>query len=176
MSRISLRKTSTEYWEFVWKQFKNEHPGAFSDDKLLDWVLENDYADLPKPNPRTILKRELKKALRTARIHDPQGRRVREMLPVRTDAVDAAGNRIFEVIWDHIHEMTLDHALASFDQRDTNINKQKHSASRDLQSCLENNPNVAGHESQFQFDFMTEEPEEQIVEEIQESGRPPQPR
>ena len=76
-------------------------------------------------------------------------------------------------MWDHIHEMSLDHALTSFDQRDANINKQKRSASRDLQSCLENNPNVAGHESQFQFDFMTEE---QTVEEIQESGRPTKPR
>ncbi len=176
MSRKSLAKTGAEYWEFVWKQFKNDHPGAFSDDALLDWALENGYADLPRPNPRTILKRELKKALRAARIHDPQGRRVREMLPVRIDAVDAAGNRMFEVIWDHIHEMTLDHALTSFDQRDTNINKQKRSAGRDLQSCLENNPNVAGHESQFLFDFMTEELEAQVVEEIQESERPANPR
>lgn len=145
---------------------------AFSDDELLDWAIENGYADLPKPNPRAILKRDLKRALRAARIHDPQGRKVREMLPVKTDAVDAAGNGIFEMIWDHIHEMTLDHALAAFDQRDANINKQKRSASRDLQSCLENNPNVAGHESQFLFDFMTEEPEKQVVEEVEESGRP----
>lgn len=176
MSKRSLAKTGTEYWEFVWKQFKKGHPGAFSDDKLLDWALENDYANLPRPNPRAILKRELKRALRGARIRDPQGRKVRQMLPVRTDAVDAAGNRIFAVIWDHIHEMTLDHALASFDQRDTNINKQKRSASRDLRSCLENNPSVAGHESQFQFDFMTEESEVQVVEEIQESGKPTKPR
>ena len=30
MSKNSLAKTSTEYWEFVWRQFRNEHPGAFS--------------------------------------------------------------------------------------------------------------------------------------------------
>ncbi len=176
MSTKSLAKTSVEYWRFVRKQYQKEHSGAFSDDKLLDWALENGYADLPKPNPRAILKRELKRALRAARIHDLQGRKVREMLPAMIEAVDSAGNRVFEVMWDHIHEMSLDHALTSFDQRDANINKQKRSASRDLQSCLENNPNVAGHESQFEFDFMTEKSEVQVVEEIQESGTPAKPR
>ncbi len=176
MSTKNLAKTSTEYWIFVRKLFQKEHPGAFSDNELLDWALENDHVDLPKPNPRAILKRELKRTLRAARIHDLQGRKVREMLPAKVEAVDAAGNRIFDVMWDHIHEMTRDHALASFDQRDTNINTQKRAASRDLQSCLENNPNMAGHELQFQFDFMTEESEVQVVEEIQESGRPPKPR
>ena len=176
MSTKSLAKTGTEYWIFVRKLFQKEHPGAFSDDKLLEWAFANDYVDLPKPNPRAILKRELKRTLRTARIHDLQGRKVREMLPARIEAVDAAGNRVFDVMWDQIHEMTLHHALTSFDQRDANINKQNRSASRDLQSCLKNNPNVAGHESQFQFDFMAEESEVQVVEEIQESERPTKPR
>jgi len=171
-----LAKTGPEYWKYVLQQFKKEHSGAFSDDALLDWAVENGYADLPKPNPRAILKHELKRTLRAARIHDLQGRKVREMLPARVDAVDAAGNKVFEVMWDHIHEMSLEHALTSFDQRDTNINKQKRSASRDVQSCLENNPNVVGHESQFQFDFMTEEPEIQVVEGIRESERPTKPR
>ncbi len=176
MSRKSLARTGLEYWKFVLQQYRKVHPGAFSDDRLIDWAIENGYADLPKPNPRAILKRQLKRTLRAARIHDQQGRKVREMLPARVEAVDDAGNRVFEVMWDHIHEMTLDHALTSFDQRDENINKQKHSAARDLRSCLENNPNVAGHEKQFQFDFMTEGPEEQVVEEIQESGVSRKPR
>ena len=81
--------------------------------------------------------------------------------------------KVSDVVWDHIHEMSLGHALASFDQRDININKQRRAATRDLQSCLDNNPNVAGHESQFQFDFMTEE---QVVETVEESGRPARPR
>lgn len=101
---------------------------------------------------------------------------MRQLLPAKVEAVDANGNRVFEVMWDHIHEMSLKHALESFDQRDANINKQKHAASRDLRSCLENNPNVAGHEPQFLFDFMSEESEAQVVEEIQESGRPANPR
>lgn len=176
MSTKSLAKTGTEYWISVLRQYQKEHPGAFSDDRLLDWALENGYADLPKPNPRAILKRKLKQTLRAARIHDLQGRKVRQLLPAKVEAVDANGNRVFEVMWDHIHEMSLKHALESFDQRDANINKQEHAASRDLRSCLENNPNVAGHEPQFLFDFMSEESEAQVVEEIQESGRPANPR
>jgi len=83
---------------------------------------------------------------------------------------------VSEVIWDHIHEMSLDHALNSFDQRDANINKQKRSATRDVQSCLDNNPNVAVHKTLFQFDFITEEVEKQVVESIEESRTPNKPR
>ncbi len=176
MSRRSTAKTNEEYWKYVRSQFQKEHPGAFSDDALLDWALEHGYVDLPTPNPKTILKRELKRVLRAARIHDLQGRKVREMLPVKHEVVDASGNKVFEVMWDHIHEMSLDHAFTSFDQRDANINKQKEAASRDLQSCLENNPNVAGHEAQFEFDFMMEEVEPQVVEAIEESGARVRPR
>jgi hypothetical protein len=126
--------------------------------------------------PRSPLNRQPEGAGRNARIGDPQGRKVREMLPVRVEAVDARGNRMFQVAWDHIHEMSLDHALTAFDQRDINIEKQKRSATRDLQSCLENNPNVTGHESQFQFAFMTEETESQLVELAEDSGPPIRPR
>lgn len=176
MSTKSLAKTVAEQWEYTLQQYQKERPGAFCDDDLLDWALENGYADLPKPNPRAVLKRDLKKTLRAARMHDPQGRKVRAMLPIRVDAMDANGQRIFEVVWDHIHKMSLDHALTTFDQRDVNINKQKRSATRDLESCLENNPNVAGHKLQFQFDFMTEEPEVQVVETVEESGTGVNPR
>jgi hypothetical protein len=98
------------------------------------------------------------------------------MLPVKTEAVDANGNRIFEMVWDHIHEMSLDHAIASFDQRDRNTNKQRRAATKDVQSCLENNPNVVGHEENFVFDFMLEETGAQVVEIIEDSGAPSAPR
>ncbi|MHC4401184.1 MAG: hypothetical protein ACYTG0_16035 [Planctomycetota bacterium] len=170
MSKRSLARTLTQQWESIWREYQSEHPGAFADDDLLDWALKQDLVDLPRTNPRALLKRQLKRALRAARIRDPQGRKVREMLAVKTEAMDANGNRIFEVVWDHIHEMSLDHALTSFDQRDRNINKQRLVATKDVQSCLDNNPNVVGHESQFVFDFMTEETEAQIVETIEDSG------
>jgi hypothetical protein len=143
---------------------------------LLDWALEKRYVELPRLNPRAILRRRLKGVLRSARIRDPQGRIVREFLPVRTDAVDAAGNKIFAVIWDHLHEMSLEHALTAFDQRDANINRQKRSARRDLQSCLENNRNMAGHEQRFLFGFTTEDAEPHVVEEVQESKTRIKPR
>jgi len=165
--------TRAEYWESLWRRFRSKHPGAFSDDALLDWALKEGRVDLPCLNPRAALKRELKRALRAARIRDPQNRRVREMLPMKVKDEDG---KVVDVVWDHIHQMSLDYALTTFDQRDIDINKQRQAASRDAQSCLDNNPNVVGHESQFQFDFMLEEREEQIVETVQESGNPPRPR
>jgi hypothetical protein len=176
MLQKNLANTVPEHWAFVCREYRKGHPGRFSDDGLLDWALKKGYVDLPRPNPRAILRRQLKGVLRSARIRDPQGRKVREFLPVRTDAVDMAGNKVFQVIWDHIHEMSLEHALTAFDQRDANINRQKRSARRDLHSCLENNPNVEGHGSQFLFDFMTEGTEPQVVEEIRESKTRIKPR
>lgn len=64
--------------------------------------------------------------------------------------------------------MSLDHALTSFSQRDEVITKQKRAASRDLDSCLENNPNVKEHQQLFQFAFMEEEPVAIVEEKISE--------
>ena len=80
---------------------------------------------------------------------------------------------MFDIVWDHIHQMSLDHALLSFDQRDENIQKQKRSATRDLNSSLENNPNLEGQGDQFEFEFMTEELAEQVVEVISETPKNP---
>lgn len=83
-----------------------------------------------------------------------------------------------DVVYDHIHSMTVDHALLAFDQRNGNITKQKRSATRDLQSVLDNNPNVKGHEEKFLFDFLDEAPETSLVEKVTESptGKARKPR
>jgi len=113
---------------------------------------------------------KVKKAARAARIRDPQNRKVRAMLPVKVKKTDESGNLLLcEVVWDHIHKMSCDHALLAFEQRDENINKQKRAATRDLESCLENNPNVQGKKQKFLFDFMLEEHEASVVEEIEET-------
>ena len=40
-SLAGLAKTRPEYWKFVLREFQKEHPGAFSDDDLLDWAIKN---------------------------------------------------------------------------------------------------------------------------------------
>jgi hypothetical protein len=71
--------------------------------------------------------------------------------------------------------MSADHALLSFEQRDENIGKQQRSATRDLRSFLANNPNANGHEHQFVFAFITDEPEQRVVETIEESPQKRKP-
>jgi hypothetical protein len=178
MSKASPAKNSAESWQFIWREYQREHPGAFRPIDVVNWAIERGLADLPKINPRSILVRNIKRAAREIKITDPQDRIVREMLPARIPFFDENGQMYLDVVYDHIHSMTVDHALLAFDQRDGNITKQKRSATRDLQSVLDNNPNVKGHEEKFLFDFLEDAPAKPTVEKVAESptGKAPKPR
>ena len=97
--------------------YQKIHPGAFRVKTFVDWVVTQGVP-LPKVDPKLILERRVKRALREIRINDPKGRRVRGMLPARLPVTDEKGNLILDVVYDHIHKMSLDHAILSFDQRD----------------------------------------------------------
>lgn len=176
MSTVSLAKKDCDQWQLLWEEYQKSHPGAFGVEAFTDWCLENDRTNLPKVNPKTILHRRIKKALREIRIKDPDGAIVRGMLPAKTPIVDSKGNMVFDVQWDHIHKMSADHALLSFDQRDGNIKKQRRSANRDLSSFLKFNPNAKGHEHAFLFSFMDEDSEEPERKTPQKIRRPKKQR
>ncbi len=174
MSVASLRKTNTEIWLYVWSEYRKEHPGPICLEKANTWALEKKLINLPKVDPVKLLLRDARRAARDVRIIDQQDRKVRAMLPAKIPLeVDENGNTLlWEMQYDDIHEMSAHHALLAFEQRDDNIKKQQRSASRDLASFLDNNPNAKGREEQFVFDFMTEKQEPQVVEKIEESRRP----
>ena len=176
MSKVRVTSTQGEQLIAIKDRFLKEHPGPFHARDVIAYAVTNGLADLPKTNPLRILEGQLKRALRASRIRDAQGRTVREMVAAKMDRVDENGNMVIDVVWDHLHTMSLDHALQSFDQRDENISKQRRSATRDVQSCLENNPNLKGHEQLFLFDFALEDEEAQVVEEIAETPKAPKPR
>jgi len=92
------------------------------------------------------------------------------MVPAKIERVDSNGNKYFDVVWDYLHGMSLDHALTHFSQRDENIERQRLAATRDVQSALENNPNLVGQDSQFRFAFMLEVPIPVSTETIAETG------
>jgi hypothetical protein len=167
--------TATEQWARLWRRYQSEHPGAFRVEDFVDWTLENNLADLPKVNPKRLLIRKARQATRAARIQDAQGRTVRELLPAKIPIkVDENGQTLlFEVQYDNLHTMSLDHALLAFDQRDDNIRRQKQLATRDLQSFLDNNPNAQGREHQFVFDFVHEESQAQQVEVVHDTWEAP---
>jgi hypothetical protein len=170
MSAVSsakrAKKKGCEYWQDLWEKYQKSHPGAFGVEQFTEWLLDNGHTNVPKVDPKTVLHRQIRKALREIRIKDPDGVIVRGMLPAKTPIVDRNGNMVFDVQYDHIHRMSADHALLAFEQRDENIGKQQRSASRDLQSFLRHNPNAEGHEKNFVFAFMQDEPEPQIVQKI----------
>ena len=100
MSTISsARKTSTEYWRWVRQQYQHEYPGSFRPEDLVEWALGKGLVDLPKVNPKRLLILKARQAVRASRIHDEQGRMVREMLPAKIPLkVDENGNMLlFEV-------------------------------------------------------------------------------
>ncbi len=158
MSVGSSAKTQQEYFEWVRDLYKKKNPGCFTAEQVVEWGVTHGHLDEPRINARAILVKKFKTSLRTCRIIDRQNRKVRGYLPAKIPVkTDDKGNLIFDVVWDHIHEMSADHAMLSFTQRDENIEKQKRSATRDVGSFLDNNPNALGIEDQFLFGFMIED-------------------
>jgi hypothetical protein len=173
MSRKNLvgfkKKTfSQEYFDLI-VRYRAEHgPGVRLED-IGKWIADTKQLPDPKVSPARYHTRNLKNAARRSRSVDPQKRKHRTMVPAKFEKVDAAGNLVFDVIWDFLHEASLTHLLTHFSQRDETIDKQKRSATRDVESALDNNPNLAGCKDQFQFGFMTEEPLPQVQQSIEES-------
>ena len=113
MSKISLDKSSNDLWLGLKDRYVKENPGLFRAEDLIDWAIENGLADEPRINPRRIMTQKLRRALRSAKIRDKQGLIVREMLPAKIKRVDENNNLFFDVVWDHIHKTSLDHAYGS---------------------------------------------------------------
>lgn len=173
MSAVSLARSSADHFKDAWTKYQDAFPGSFRAEDFIDWAVERGLVDEPRINPRKLLVRDAKRAMRSIKFTDTQGREnVREMIPAKVPRIDAKGNRVFEVFWDHIYKMSVDHAFLAFTQQDENIVKQKKAATRNVQSFLDNNPNAPGTADQFVFAFMTDEPVQQVVETLSESPTP----
>ena len=172
MSKKSLVKTHDDMLVDLINEYRRKH-GACRMEDVMEWIWANDLVDKPKVNPKAILTKKLKQAARRKKFRDAQGRTVRELIAAKIEREDARGQKYIDVIWDHIHEMSLSHALTAYTQCDEIIDKQCKSATRNVVSSLENNPNLAGYEDQFVFRFMREAAVEETVEEISEPLIPP---
>jgi hypothetical protein len=169
MSKKSLAKTEAEWLlEFI-NDRRRATSSAVRLEDVAQYVLDNNLYPVRPESPHRVLTRKLKRVARKQRFIDARNRRVRTFIPTKIEAIDENGNRYIEVVWDHLHEMDLHHALAAFDQRDQNITKQRRAATRDVESFLEFNPNAQGHEEQFRFAFMSEEPQPQVEQSLEES-------
>ncbi|MGQ0633955.1 MAG: hypothetical protein ACT4QC_05060 [Planctomycetaceae bacterium] len=169
MSRKSMGKTTDEVYLDLFEQYRKLHPGAVRMEDVGLWIENQRLLPSPRVSAASIHTRKLKQAARRKRMKDGKGRTVREWLAVKVERMTANGQKVFDVIWDQLHEMSLDHALSAFGQRDDVIAKQKRSATRDVESCLDFNPNVKGHEDQFLFAFMDEAPVPVVTEKIGET-------
>ena len=169
MLRKNLAKSHDEFvWDLM-DSYRDLIGGGYRMEDLSEWILKNEFLPPPIISSKKLLTRTLKQVARRRRFKDPQGRTVRQIIPAKHKRFDENGNMFMDVVWDYLHEMSADHALTHFSQRDENIEKQKLAATRDVLSCLENNPNVQGLENQFKFGFMVEEPMPIVVEKIEET-------
>ena len=111
MSRKSLAKTHDEVYRDLLNRYRIEFGGAVRMEDVGQWIEDNQLL----PNPRIVAARvharKLRQAARRSRFQDAQGRKVRTMVPAKVEKVDRHGNKILEVIWDHLHESSLTHLL-----------------------------------------------------------------
>jgi len=170
MSRKSLGQTTDEVYLDLFQKYRQAHPGVVRMEDVGAWIEAQKMLPAPRISAAAIHTRKLKQAARRKRMKDPTGRTVREFLAIKIEKLTANGQKVFDVIWDQLHEMSLDHALIAFSQRDDIIGKQQRAATRDVQSCLEYNPNVKGHDDQFRFAFMAEESMPVVTETIFETN------
>jgi hypothetical protein len=170
MLKRRLRKSHDEFLWDLMDSYRNERGGGFRMEDLSQWILDNDLLPPPHISAERLLTGKLKQAARRRRFRDAQGRIVRKVLAAKFERVDANGNRVFEVIWDYLHETSLNHLLTSFSLRDENIEKQRLAATRDVQSAIDNNPNAAGHANEFVFGFMLDKPADAVEEKVAETN------
>ena len=121
MSRKSLAKTHDEVYMDLVNRYRIEFR-ALSGWKTWGSGLEDNQL---LPNPRIVAARvharKLRQAARRSRFQDAQGRKVRTMVPAKVEKVDRHGNKILEVIWDHLHESSLTHLLTHFTQHNKRL-------------------------------------------------------
>jgi hypothetical protein len=79
--------------------------------KVAAWICEQGLWEPRKISPAIILIRELKHAARESRVTDPQGRKLRAMLPAKIERMDIHGYKIFDVVWDWPAPQNLIHML-----------------------------------------------------------------
>jgi len=167
-----LGKTTDEVYIDLYYQYRKLHPGRVRMEDVGLWIEAQRLLPSPRVSAASIHTRMLKQAARRRRMIDGKGRTVREIVAIKIERMTENGQKVFDVIWDQLHEMSLDHALIAFAQRDDVITKQQRAATRDVQSCLDFNPNCAGHEEQFRFNFMYDEPVPVVSETISETETP----
>jgi|GEM_PF-2567520 len=165
----TARKIDDVYMDHF-HEFRDRCGRAVRMEEVAKWIHDNQLIPDPHVDPVKLHVRKLKQAARKKRIRDLKGRVVREVVAVKIEKMTAGGQKILDVMWDYLHEMSLDNSLTHFDQRDQNITKQRLAATRDMESCLDFNPNVAGCRGQFVFGFIMEEAARPAVAEtIEES-------
>lgn len=118
MSISILPKNLTKQWAWIWEEYQREHSGPFEMRGCVIWAVQRQLVDVPRVDPMAILVKKAKEAARSAKIRNPQGHLVRQMLAAKVPhETDEKGNRLlFKVRYDHIHQMDLEHALLVFDQ------------------------------------------------------------
>lgn len=173
MSQTSTAKSTDELYLEILEKLRNNLGRPVRMEEVGRYIHEHGLIPTPKVDVVALHVKKLKQAARRKRVEDLKGRKIRPWLAAKIARWTENGQQLLDVVWDHIHEMSLDHAFAVFDQRDEGIKKQKKSATRELQSFLEFNPNAAGHQQEFVFDFMLEEAIPSAPQSIEETIPPP---
>ncbi len=171
LRRRIVKSYNDQLVDFI-RAYQKQHPGPVRMKNVAAWAYQQGLWEPRKIKPEVILTRELKYAARESRITDPQGRKLRAMLPAKLERTDIHGNRIFDVVWDHVFEMSAHHGLLFLSQQYENIEKQCRAHNRVKASILDNNPNFQKVQlSLFDYDFRyaTGDIKPQGIEKIRES-------
>jgi hypothetical protein len=169
MSKTNMELTLDEQYLVVFHEYRQLIGAGVRVKDVAKFIVENEKIPKPSVDLVALHARKLKHAIRRARIRDLCGRQIQPVVAIKIEKMTAGGQKVFDVIYDYLHQMSLDHALSHFEQKDSNISKQRVASTRNLQSCLDFNPNIKGHEDKFRFLFVMEASGGVVEEVIEES-------
>jgi hypothetical protein len=167
MSRRSIAKPQGEHLDEIIDAFFEIHGYIpFRTYGIADWAIESGRWAEKSHDLRKELARKIARTCKRRHFRDNQGRLVREMLPAKFEKTLPDGQKILDVVWDHLHTMSDDHFQVSQRQRHDQWLGMGRAMKQDLESYYDNNPN-AGEPIQLSLlDMLEDKHTEQVVDVI----------
>ena len=179
MSKKSLAKPYSEALIEIIEEFREERGHEpFSMWDVAQWAIANRRWIREQGSAEKELSKHLSKAANHQHHTDPQGRRVRSLIPAKYPKPTAGGQMTFEVLWDEVATMSFEHAEIALNQSHQQALGMCQSIKNIQDTFNENNPNAADRQIQLDFNFgfaLESASQEQPVEELRPSG-PGKPR
>lgn len=92
----------------ILKKYEDEFDvEVINTDHVAQWALKNELWDPPRKSKISLLKKDLANALRSKKVEDSKGRKIKANHCLKEESFDDSGRKIKQAIWAHIDVATF---------------------------------------------------------------------